>query len=102
MNKAFRNKVVKEGTIAGYRVAAVDGTKLFGSNKKSCDKCLKSRRHDYHSGVVMSLIKDEGEITASKRLISRVSKQFNGKSGVIVYDALACNSIWIQLLELKK
>jgi hypothetical protein len=26
VNKAFRNKVFKEGTIGGYRVAAIDGS----------------------------------------------------------------------------
>lgn len=119
VNKAFRNKVFKEGTISGYRVAAIDGSKFFGSNKKSCEKCLKNSNHHYHSGVVMSLIgdgprlvvdfeminpskdssiKDEGELTASKRLISRDSKQNKGKVDVIVYDALACNSIWINHL----
>ena len=41
VNKAFRNKVFKEGTIDMYRVAAIDGTKFFGSNMKSCEKCLK-------------------------------------------------------------
>ncbi len=122
VKKAFRNKVFNEGTTSGYRVAAIDGTKFFGSNKKSCEKCLKNSNHHYHSGVVMSLIgdaprlvvdfeminpskdssiKDEGELTASKRLISRVSKQLKGKIDVIVYDALACNSIWINhLLDL--
>jgi len=37
VNKAFRNKVFDKGTIDGYRVAAIDGTKFFGSNKKSAD-----------------------------------------------------------------
>jgi predicted transposase YbfD/YdcC len=122
VNKAFRNKVFNEGTISGHRVVAIDGTKFFGSNKKSCDKCLKNSNHHYHSGAVISLIgdaprlvvdfeminpskdssiKDEGELTASKRLISRVSKELKGKIDVVVYDALACNSIWINhLLDL--
>ena len=76
-------------------------------------------KHSFHSGVVMSTIgtgprliidfemsnpnkdstsKGEGELTVSKRLISRVSKQYKGKIDVIVYDALACNSIWINHL----
>ena len=119
VDKAFRNKVFNKGTIDGYKVAAIDGTKFFGSNKKNCEKCLRNGNHHYHSGVVMSLIgdkprlvidfemikpskdfsiKDEGELTASKRLITRVSKQFKGKIDVAVYDALACNSIWINHL----
>ncbi|MHC1747318.1 MAG: hypothetical protein AB9856_02885 [Cellulosilyticaceae bacterium] len=36
--KAKRNKVFEEGTIDGYTVAAIDGTKLFGSYKKSWGK----------------------------------------------------------------
>ena len=34
LKKAKRNKVFKEGTIDGYKVAIIDGAKLFGSNKK--------------------------------------------------------------------
>jgi len=53
----FRNR-----TIDGFTVAAIDGTKLFGSNKKCCEKCLttyiKSKPHYYHSGAVMSLVGD--------------------------------------------
>ena len=36
VNKAKENKVFRNGTIDGYTVAAIDGTKLFGSNIKSC------------------------------------------------------------------
>ena len=32
---AIRNKAFSKGTIDGYTVAAIDGTKFFGSNKKS-------------------------------------------------------------------
>ena len=119
VKRAFRNKVFEKGTIDGYFVTAVDGTKYFGSNKKSCVKCLKIGKHSFHSGVVMSTIgtgprlvidfemfnpnkdstsKGEGELTVSKRLISKVMKQYKNKIDVIVYDALACNSIWINHL----
>jgi len=123
VQKVFRNKVFYEGTVDGYIVAAIDGTKFFGSNKKNCESCLKSGNHNYHSGVVLSLIgagpllivdyemmnsrhdtlsKDEGELTASKRLISKVSKRLKRKVDVVVYDALACNSVWINhLINLK-
>ena len=33
--KVIDNKVFTNGTINGYTVAAIDGTKIFGSNKKS-------------------------------------------------------------------
>ncbi len=41
-------------------VAAIDGTKFFGSNKKSCPECLKNTKgdktHCFHSGAVMSTV----------------------------------------------
>jgi hypothetical protein len=97
-------------------VAAIDGTKFFGSNKKSCPECLTSKEHHYHSGVVMSTIgdkprlvlgfemmrpdqdstnKDEGEMTAAKRLITDIRSSYPKFIDVVVYDALACNSQWI-------
>ncbi|NOW06140.1 hypothetical protein [Clostridium beijerinckii] len=30
-----------------------NGTKFFGSNKKSCQECLRNKSHCFHSGVVM-------------------------------------------------
>ena len=56
MKKAFRNKIYDGGTIDRYTVTAIDGTKYFGSNRKSCEKCLTSANHHYHGGAVMSLI----------------------------------------------
>ena len=44
IKKAAENKVFENGTIDGYMVAAIDGTKFFGSNKKSCPECLKSTK----------------------------------------------------------
>ena len=38
--KAIENKAFVNGTIDGYTVTAIDGTKFFGSNKKCCPKCL--------------------------------------------------------------
>ena len=117
---AVENKVFENGTIDGYMVAAIDGTKFFGSNKKSCSECLKNvkgeKTHCFHSGAVMSTVgigpklvigfemykpgqdsvsKDEGELNVGKRLISSVMKSHNKLIDVVVYDALACNSIWI-------
>jgi len=56
---AIRNKTFSKGTNDGYTVAAIDGTKFFGSNKKSCPECLISKQHHYHCGVVMSTIGDK-------------------------------------------
>jgi hypothetical protein len=60
IKKAIANKVFKNGTIDGHMVAAIDGTKIFGSYKKCCSKCLtteiKGKPHYYHSGAVMSVV----------------------------------------------
>ena len=121
IKKAKRNKVFEEGTIDGYTVAAIDGTKLFGSYKKSCEECctttVRNKKTQYfHSAAFMSLIgkeprliidfklykgsmdsskKDEGELTVAKRLLNRVTKEHKHTIDVVVYDALACNSNWI-------
>lgn len=121
IKRAKRNKVFEEGTIDGYTVAAIDGTKLFGSYKKSCEECCTTKTrnnhtHYFHSATFMSLIgkeprliidfelykgtedsskKDEGELTVAKRLLSRVAKEHKHTIDVVVYDALACNSSWI-------
>jgi predicted transposase YbfD/YdcC len=117
---AVENKAYENGTIDGYMVAAIDETKFFGSNKKSCSECLKNtnadKTHCFHSGAVMSTVgkgpklvigfemykpgqdavaKDEGELNVAKRLISSVLKSHKKLIDVVVYDALACNSIWI-------
>ena len=120
IKKAVENKVFDHGTIDGYTVVAIDGTKFFGSHKKSCSECLKNTKgektHFFHSGAVMSTVgsgpklvigfelykpgqdsasKDEGELNVGKRLITNVVKSHKRLMDVVVYDALACNSIWI-------
>jgi len=120
VKKAVENKVFENGTLDGYMVAAIDGTKFFGSNKKNCSECLRinkgEKTHSFHSGAVMSTVgigpklvigfemykpgrdavaKDEGELSVGKRLITSVMKSHINLIDVVVYDALACNSIWI-------
>ncbi len=120
IKKAVVNKVFDYGTIDGYTVVAIDGTKFFGSHKKSCLECLKNTKgektHSFHSGAVMSTVglgpklvidfemykagqdsasKDEGELNVGKRLISGFVKSHKTLIDVVVYDALTCNSIWI-------
>lgn len=60
VKKVVENKVYENGTIDGYMVAAIDRTKFFGSNKKSCPECLKinkgEKTHCFHSGAVMSTV----------------------------------------------
>ena len=121
IKRAKRNKVFIDGTVAGYTVAAIDGTKLFGSYKKSCSECctttVRNKKTNYfHSAAFMSLVgseprlildfelykgtvnrskKDEGELTVAKRLLSRVTSKHKGSIDVVVYDALALGSGWI-------
>ena len=119
VKKAIENKVFDNGTIEGYTVVAIDGTRLFKSNVKYCSKCLsttvKGKNEYYHNGTVLSIIgdvpkitidlemynakidpskKDEGEQNAAKRLLSRVITTHKDFIDVVVYDALACNSKW--------
>lgn len=120
--KAKENKVFEKGTIDGYVVTAIDGTQTFNSDKKSCKTCLKANKkgkteqRNFHSSVVLSTIgqgvklvvdyeqlrpgedqatKDEGELTAAKRLIKSVSENHKSLIDVVVYDAIGCNSEWI-------
>ena len=39
--------------------------------------------------------KDEGELVSSKQLISEVVGNYRNFVDIVIYDALACNSIWI-------
>jgi len=60
VKKAVENKVFENGTIDGYTVVAIDGTKFFGSNKENCSECLRinkgEKTHSFHSGAVMSTV----------------------------------------------
>ncbi len=116
VKKAFENKVFEKGTIDGHTVVAIDGTKFFGSNKKSCTECLKNYNHSFHSGAIMSTVgigpklvidfemykagvdsvsKNEGELTVAKRLITSVMAKHKKLIDIVVYDALVCHSVWI-------
>ncbi len=124
IRRARENKVFEDGTIDGLVIAAVDGTQTFNSDKKNCDHCLKAfkkgktEERNFHSSVVISTIgkspkltidfeqyksgidnatKDEGELTTAKRLIKRVLNNHQKLIDVVVYDAIACNSEWINI-----
>jgi len=114
VNKARENKVFKNGTIDGYTVAAIDGTKLFGSNIKSCSECCRTtlkngKVHKAHNAVFMSLVgsqsrltidfelykgssdsskKAEGELTVAKRLLEKVRQTYNSMVDMVVYDTI--------------
>jgi hypothetical protein len=122
IRKSRENKVFNRGTIDGLVVAAIDGSQTFNSDNKSCENCLKAFKKGkdeiryFHSSVVLSTIgdsvklvidfepyragvdevaKDEGELTTAKRLIKRSSENHKNLIDVVVYDAIACNSEWI-------
>ena len=120
IRKSVRNKVYNEGTIDGYTVAAIDGTNLFNRKKPSCDDCIYTNRRGKvyyaHACTVMSLIGDganlvidyemikhreqandtgEGELIAAKRLLNKAVSTHKGLVDVVTYDALACNSVFL-------
>ncbi len=67
VKKSIKNKVFINGTIGGHTVAAIDGTKIFGSYKKCCPECLttmvKGKKYYYHNASVMSIIGDGPKLT---------------------------------------
>lgn len=118
----FKNKVFRNGTVDGIKVAAIDGVEIFESTKKSCEKCLtrvdkQGITHYFHRAVVCATVgsdphtvlgyemlepkkdcsdKDEGEITGGKRLIRKLYEKFHHFADVIVTDALYCKASWIK------
>jgi predicted transposase YbfD/YdcC len=118
----FKNKVFRNGTIDGIKVAAIDGVEIFESTKKSCEKCLtrvdkQGITHYFHRAVVCATIgldphivlgyemlepksdgsdKDEGEITGGKRLIRKLYGKFHHFADIIVADALYCKAPWLK------
>jgi len=125
VDTTIKNKVYRGGTIDGYVTDAIDGTELYESTVKCCDKCLTREirnkegekiTHYFHRAVAISTIgkdprlvigiemleprdgseKDEGELTGGKRLIKRLKEEHGHFADVIVADALYCNSKWIE------
>ncbi len=111
---------MNEGTIDGYTVAAIDGTRLFRTEKAHCDDCLhtsnRGKEYYYHECSVMSLIGDnanlvidyemakrksadkitsQSEIVTSRNLLNRVVSEHDGLIDVLAYDALALSSPFI-------
>jgi len=46
-------------------------------------------------GYNVVAIKNEGELNVSKRLMSSVVKSHKNFIDIVVYDAIDCNSIWV-------
>ena len=120
IRKSVRNKVLDGGTIDGLIVAAIDGTNLFNNKKPHCVDCIlkrnKGKEYYSHGCAVMSLIGDgpslvldfemnkhkneandtgAGELVSSQKLLNRVVSAHSGLIDVVAYDALACNSPFI-------
>ena len=124
IDKAIENKVLRENTINGLRVAAVDGVELFSSKVKSCEGCLtrevQGEEEYFHKAVVCMTVgadphialgiemlgpkndgsdKDEGEMTGVKRLLRKINREHYHFADVIVADALYMNAPFINLVK---
>lgn len=122
---ARRNKVLREGTIDGWVVSAIDGVELFESVKKDGAEALTRVKegvtHYFYRFVGCMTIgrnprivwgfeplmaaqgdsadKDEGEITASKRLMQSLYKRFHHFTDILVADALYAKAPFINLVR---
>jgi len=125
VDKAIENKVLRENTINGLRVSAVDGIELFSSKVKCCDGCLTRKLKNgeteyFHKAIVCMTVgvdphialgmemlgpkndgsdKDEGEMTGVKRLLKNLNKTHYHFADVIVADALYMNAPFITLVR---
>jgi len=124
IDKTVENKVLRENTINGLRVSAVDGVELFSSKVKCCENCLtrevKGEDEYFHKAVVCMTVgsdphialgveilgpkndgsdKDEGEMTGVKRLLKNLHRTHYHFSDVIVADALYMNAPFINLVK---
>jgi hypothetical protein len=121
--KIIENKVLRENTINGLRVAAVDGVELFSSKVKCCEDCLTREVNGedeyFHKAVVSMTVgsdphialgvemlgpkndgsgKDEGEMTGVKRLLTNLHTRHYHFADVIVADALYMNAPFLNLV----
>lgn len=115
---------MRQGTIDGYKVAALDGVELFTSYLKKCVECLtrvhrNGKTEHFHRSVVCMTVgnsphiilgedmlsprdgneKDEGELTGGKRLIRDLHGKYGHFADVIVGDALYLNAPFIKTVE---
>jgi len=124
IDKVAENKVLRENTINGLRVAGVDGVELFSSKVKCCEGCLTrevgGEEEYFHKAVVCMTVgadphialgaemlgpksdgsdKDEGEMTGVKRLLGNLHRNHYHFADVIVADALYMNAPFIELVK---
>jgi hypothetical protein len=111
--KFKQNKGPRQGTIDGWRVAAIDGVELFASKSRCCEECLtrqlKTGQTEYfHRAVFLQKVggdpriiyetellkkkdgsdKAEGETVAAQRLIQLTAKRHGVLADVLTLDAL--------------
>jgi len=111
--KFKQNKGPWQGTIDGWRVAAIDGVEMFCSKSRCCDECLtrqlKTGETEYfHRAVFAQKVggdpriiyetellmkkdgseKAEGETAASERLIKNMAERYGVLADVWTLDAL--------------
>jgi hypothetical protein len=123
-SKAIENKVLRENTINGLRVSAIDATELFSSKAKRCEGCLtrevNGKPEYFHKAVVCMTVgcdphialgaemlgpkndgsdKDEGELTGAKRLLKNLNRTHYHFADVIVADALYMNAPFVNLVK---
>ena len=123
VDKLVENKVLRQNTINGFRVAAVDGVEVFSSRLKSCPHCLTrtvgEETEYFHKAVACMTVgndphivlgmemlkprdggnKDEGEMTGVKRLLTELRTRHHHFADVIVADALYMNAPFINLVK---
>lgn len=125
VQKARRNKVLRGGTIDGWVVSAIDGVELFESVNKGSEEALTrvidGVTHYFYRFVGCMTIgkeprivwgmeplraangdssdKDEGELTAAKRLITSLYERYHHFTDILVCDALYANAPFINLVR---
>lgn len=116
VQNARKNKVLRGGTMDGWTVSALDGFELFDSVKKPSPEALTRTKdgtvHAFYRLVGCMGIgrkprlvwgvepvkardgseKDEGELTAGKRLMTSLHQRFHHFTDILVCDALYGNA----------
>lgn len=115
-----RRHVISKERVGKYLVLGIDGTELFSSKKRCCDKCLQrtvgkgenTSIEYYHRAVfaqlvgkkmcnlldVELLLPGEDEVGAAKRLFERIVKHYPKAFDVVTVDALYLTAPFIKLV----
>ncbi len=113
VKKARYGKVYQDGTIDGFKVAAIDGSEVFRTRSKSwsCEECRiteitkedGTKELQYHEDIVAACYvgrhpnlvlglervkRGEGEISAAHRLLKELYRRHNRYADIITLDSL--------------